>query len=377
MPILFDARVIQDHFPGIGRYAYHLLRHLPNALNDEDTLHVLYDTQAKNTRYPLPIESYSENIQWHISNTPIFGWRNLAMPLPTMMKSNSKNVAHFAYYLRPLRTQCPSITTIHDAISFVYPHFVPSAKARWVIHLTHTIAIRSSAVIIAVSQSAARDIVRFFPYAKDKIVTILEAADDFTPALPDQITATRAKYQLPPTFALYLASNKPHKNLERLVEAWHILCSQHTTLNTQQLVIAGHQDPRFPQAQQLATKLGIVDQIKFIGAVSNTDMAALYSACDLFVFPSLYEGFGLTPLEAMACGAPVACSNTSSLPEVVGDAALLFNPNQPQEIADACHRILSDRYLQLNLKMRSRDQAAKFTWAKTASATYEVYRSLM
>ena len=139
-------------------------------------------------------------------------------------------------------------------------------------------------------------------------------------------------------------------------------------------MIAGHQDPRYPQAQERVRALGIADWVRFIGEVSNADMPALYSACTLFVFPSLYEGFGLTPLEAIACGAPVACSNTSSLPEVAGDAALLFDPTRPEEIATTCARILNDPALQTALRARSLAQAARFTWAETARRTLEVYR---
>ena len=149
--------------------------------------------------------------------------------------------------------------------------------------------------------------------------------------------------------------------------------------NSQQptLVIAGHQDPRYPGAQQRAKALGIERHIKFIGAVSDDDAAALYSACDLFVFPSLYEGFGLTPLEAMACGAPVACSNTSSLPEVVGDAATLFDSMKPDEIAAACLRILRDDDLRSQMRERSLAQATRFSWREAARHTIALYREVV
>jgi glycosyltransferase involved in cell wall biosynthesis len=122
--------------------------------------------------------------------------------------------------------------------------------------------------------------------------------------------------------------------------------------------------------------LGIADSVTFIDAVRDEDLPALYSACDLFVFPSLYEGFGLPPLEAMACGAPVTCSNTSSMPEVVGDAALLFDPSRPQEIAQAIGRILKEPALQADLRARSLQRAAQFSWRQCARTTLEVYRSV-
>ena len=143
------------------------------------------------------------------------------------------------------------------------------------------------------------------------------------------------------------------------------------------LVIAGHQDPRYNEAQARARALGLAEDVRFIGDTPDSDLPALYSACDLFVFPSLYEGFGLPPLEAMACGAPVACSNTSSLPEVVGDAALLFNPLDTGEIATACARVLKDAALNAELRARSLRQASRFTWDQCARATLDVYRSML
>ncbi|MCS6773467.1 MAG: glycosyltransferase family 4 protein, partial [Thermoflexales bacterium] len=181
--------------------------------------------------------------------------------------------------------------------------------------------------------------------------------------------------QVSQPFALYLASNKPHKNLPRLVEAWRIVVA---TLGDRapRLVIAGHYDPRYPEAQQLVSALGLEHKVVFVGLVSDAEATALYSTCALFVFPSLYEGFGLTPLEAMACGAPVACSNTSSLPEVVGDAAVLFDPHRADDIAAACLRMLTDETLQANLRQASLRQAARFSWREAAARTLEVYRAI-
>jgi glycosyltransferase involved in cell wall biosynthesis len=143
------------------------------------------------------------------------------------------------------------------------------------------------------------------------------------------------------------------------------------------LIIAGHQDPRYPQAQQFARQYGIENDIRFIGEVSDLEAAALYSGCELFVFPSLHEGFGLTPLEAMSCGAPVICSNTSSLPEVVGNAGLLFDPNDVDDLANAIQLALNDDYLLSHLRENSLRQAARFSWKETARLTIEAYREVI
>jgi alpha-1,3-rhamnosyl/mannosyltransferase len=184
------------------------------------------------------------------------------------------------------------------------------------------------------------------------------------------VEAVRRRYALPERYVLYLGSNKPHKNLIRLIEAWALL-AEYGTRST--LLIAGTWDPRHPEPRLLARRLGL-ENIRWLGPVPEPDIPALYAGATAFVFPSLYEGFGLPVLEAMACGTPVACSNTSSLPEVVGDAALLFDPTDAAGIAEALSRLMHDADLRADLRERTLRQAARFSWERTARATLTVYR---
>jgi alpha-1,3-rhamnosyl/mannosyltransferase len=192
------------------------------------------------------------------------------------------------------------------------------------------------------------------------------------------VAAVRARYDLPERYLLYLGSNKPHKNLERLVEAWALLQPQPAAL-----VIAGSWDSRYPEARQRAAALsrspaplaGLERQLLWLGPVPEADLPALYSGALLFVFPSLYEGFGLPVLEAMACGTPVACSNTSSLPEVAGDAALLANPLDTQELARAMRTALEDESLRQEMSEKGLKRAQGFSWLRTAQRTLETYRT--
>jgi alpha-1,3-rhamnosyl/mannosyltransferase len=194
----------------------------------------------------------------------------------------------------------------------------------------------------------------------------------------------RRKYALPERFVLYLGSNKPHKNLVRLVEAWfQVSRSKFQVATTSdvkrgtwnlKLVLAGHWDPRYPQAQQRAAELRLEDSVRFLGDVSEADLPALYNLATIFAFPSLYEGFGLPPLEAMACGTPVACANTSSLPEVVGDAALLFDPLDVEGMAATIAQTLSDASLRAALRARGLARARLFSWERTAKETLMAYR---
>jgi glycosyltransferase involved in cell wall biosynthesis len=365
---VFDARVIQDHFPGIGRVALNLLRALPAQLRADERLIVLHDPSAKNTRLPFdPQDSaWPASVQFVEHRTPVFSLRNLAAALPACGA-----VTHHQYYVRPLRDSGASITSIYDAISFVYPRYVPSARARLQIRVLHALAVARSDAVLTISQSAAADLTRAFPALKHKLTVVPLAAD---PAYclrdPAQQRAARERFGVHGPFAFYIASNKPHKNLNTLIDAWALLKPAHAAL-----VIAGHQDPRYPQAQQRANELGL-NNIQFIGAIDDDSAAALHSACDAFVFPSLYEGFGLTPLEAMACGAPVACSNASSLPEVTGDAALQFDPRNPQAIADALAQLLHSSELRASMREKSLVQSTRFSWVRAAADTIAVYRAL-
>lgn len=370
MRIIFDGRVIQDHFPGIGRYAYNLLHALPAQLSADDDVLAWRDPHAINTRFdwqPL----LDLGIRVADTSIPLFGLTNVLRPPAVPTPAAGSAIVHYPYYMRPWRVNLPTVTTIHDVISLAVPQLLPSARTRIAIRLMHWLVIRASRAIITVSQSAANDIAQYYPSARGKLHVVYEAADaGFTPQSAERIASVRQQYTLPEHFAFFLASNKPHKNLVRLVEAWHILpvhCA-HT------LIIAGHQDARYNEAQMRASELGMHARVRFVGDIPNADLPAFYSACDLFVYPSLYEGFGLPPLEAMACGAPVACSNASSLPEVVADAGLLFDPLRAEDIAAAVQRVLSDAGLQRAMSALSLARASRFTWENTAHATMQIYR---
>lgn len=371
MRVFFDARVIQDHFPGIGRYAWNLLAAMPQWLAADDHLTIAHDPAAQNTRYDVAALAPAGDPRVRIveSRTPVFSLRNAIQGGPRGALS------HYPYYARPYVGARPTVTTLYDAIPFLYPGLVPSARTRMLISVLTALAAQRGDAFFAISQATADDLTRRFPALRGKVtVTPLAADASFSvSAAQSRAAAARARYHLPERFALYLASNKPHKNLVRLVEAWaEVVAAGETT----PLIIAGHQDARFQHAPDRARALDIQGAVRFIGDVSADIMPGLYGACALFVYPSLYEGFGLTPLEAMACGAPVACSNTSSLPEVVGDAALRFDPLDPAEIAQASLSILRDPALAADLSRRGVERARTFTWSDCARKTVETYRCL-
>ena len=361
MSIVLDARTATAHFPGIGRYVTDLAHALQPLTPD---LHLLTNPQTPiHTLPPVPqtacsASPFSVAQQWHI---------------PAALRRARATLYHSPYYLMPYAPGLPTVLTVYDVIPLLYPHYY-TAIQRLIFRVAHTLALHAARTVIAISETTKRDFVRLFRVPENKIVVTPLAADShFRPAAPQAIAALRRRFGLPENYILYFGSNKPHKNLVRLVTAF----GQSPLFNLQSslaLIIAGHWDTRYPEAKQLTEQRGWQDRVKFIGPVAEADLPALYSGALLFIFPSEYEGFGLPVLEAMACGAPVACANTSSLPEVAGEAALLFDPTSIEALSEAMAQVSMDAARRAHLQEQSLKQAAQFSWRQTAFQTLQIYR---
>ncbi|MFQ5342083.1 MAG: glycosyltransferase family 4 protein [Anaerolineae bacterium] len=368
MRIALDGRYIRDDFPGIGRYVYNLARALPAIAPDVDFI-LLHNPEAPNTRHDFEA-LHRPNLTLAPTDIPI---RSPAeqIRLPRLARRLSLDVFHAPYYITAYRMPCRQVVTIYDVISARYPEYLPSPAMRLIFEVATRLALRTADHILTLSEASREDLVELYRVDRGRIaVTPLAAGPRFKPA--DRATIEELKHRrgLPDRYVLYVGSNKPHKNLPRLVEAFARIPHPASRIP---LVIAGHEDPRYPQARERAAALGL-DSVTFLGAVVEEDLPALYSGAELFVFPSLYEGFGLPVIEAMACGTPVACSNVSSLPEVAGDAALLFDPHTPESIAAAIRQVLQGADLHNRLRRRGLEQAGHFSWEHTARLTLEAYR---
>jgi glycosyltransferase involved in cell wall biosynthesis len=385
--ITIDARYVNDHFPGIGRYVYNLLLAL-GELDQPHNFAVLYNPELTNTRYDMAALARFPTLRLVATRQrPFSAGEQLA--LPRMLRSMQADLYHAPYYIRPYAgLPCRSVTTLYDIIPRRFPDEV-SPRARRLFDLLTRLAIRASRHLLAISASARDDLSAAYHIPASQLtVTPLAADPRFRLQPAEQIAAVRAKYSLPERYVLSLASNKPHKNLVSLVEAWAQIATSdwglaagsyapdlQSPISNPQLVIAGHWDPRYPEARAAAERLGVSDTVRFLPGLPEADLPAMYSGAEVFAFPSRYEGFGLPPLEAMACGAPVLCCDTSSLPEVVGEAALRVAPT-PDALAGGLRRLLADAALRAELRAAGPRRAALFSWKRTAEASLAVYEDV-
>jgi alpha-1,3-rhamnosyl/mannosyltransferase len=374
MRIAIDARHITDHFPGIGRYVFSLVQALAR-LEHRHELVVLHNPVLRNTRFdPAALGALPHTRLVETSVYPFSAAEHVRVP--SLLRSIRADLYHSPYYVMPYAGfPCPVVVTLYDTIPRLFPAEV-SLRARLLFDLLTRLAIRAAGALLTISHSARTDLSAAFGLAPEQlVVTPLAAHERFHPQLPEARTLVRERYALPKQYVLCVSSNKPHKNLAALVTAWEQVCSAGHAAGIPMpvLVLAGHEDPRYPVARRLVAQLGLTQAVRFLPDVAEADLPALYSGAELFVYPSRYEGFGLPPLEAMACGVPVVCGRASSLPEVVGDAALLVDVARPELLAAAVQRLLNNPALRKQLRERGLARATQFSWRRTAELTLAAY----
>ncbi|MCB0216670.1 MAG: glycosyltransferase family 4 protein [Chloroflexi bacterium] len=288
------------------------------------------------------------------------------------------DLAHVPYWAPPLRPTVPTLVTVHDLIPLLLPDYRRRRSVRAYTALVAR-ASRSAAAILVDSEHGARDVRANLDVDPARVHVVPLGVDArFRPQAPERLAELCARLDLPERFGLHVGGFDRRKNLETLIQAW-VAVHAGTGLP---LVLAGRPpapgDSLHPDPRALARRAGLPESaLRLPGFVTDADLPTLYAAATLFAFPSRYEGFGLGPLEAMACGTPVLASDASSLPEVVGEAGLLLPPDDPAAWSEALRRLLDDPGLADRMRAAGLARAAEFTWVRTARRTRAVYASLL
>jgi glycosyltransferase involved in cell wall biosynthesis len=373
----FDMRVRVDVSPavqeraGVGRYAEEVTLALTR-ICDEHDIGVFYtDNKGRTPVGPLGTLS-SDHVSW--SN---FQWRMQGLLSQISHQGMDAAVGrpdlfHATDHLLPYLTDAASVFTLHDLSYLACPE-VHTRNNRWFLQLAVPRFLQAADEIICISEFTKREAQRIYGLEESRITVIPQGVDSgFRPIEDrDQLAAVRKTYGLPEHFLLYVGTIEPRKNLMTLAEAYAALRREG---RTEKLVIVGRQGWLHSPFYRRLRELGIEEEVIFTGYVSKEGLPTLFCLADAFVFPSLYEGFGLPPLEAMACGTAVVCSNSSSLPEVCGDAALLIEPRNVVQLKEALTRVLDDQTLRRELRERGLRQVQRFSWENTARATCLVYK---
>jgi len=360
-----DARKLHDF--GIGTYIRNLLRHL-SRMDDRTEFVVFCRPEDRETL----VTTLGENFRTVVETAGNYSVaEQLAIPLA--LKREGVTLFHAPHYVLPPLVRCRSVVTIHDCIHLMFPQYLPNRFAFGYARTSIGLAAKRATRVLTVSESSKRDILRFVDTEAEKIVVIYNAYDErfaIDPAEED-VVRVRERYQLQDEFVLYAGNVKPHKNLERLIDAFHIVRKR--GLDHLKLVMIGDEISKYTALRRAVHQHQLHKYVRFLGYLPEETLAVMYRLAGVFVFPSLYEGFGLPPLEAMASGTPVVTSNVSSLPEVAGDAAVLVDPYDPQAIADGIYRVLTDADLRRDLRRKGVARAGMFSWEQSVRRVRKIY----
>ncbi len=355
-----DGReLLGDQVTGIGRYLHNFLG--SRARERCEHQFVVYGNQ--HTRYDFS----TGNITFQMIKERITAWWDQAV-LARAIHQDRLDLFFSPYDKGPFLASCPLVVTFHDLL------FLKISDRTGINRLLYngsylvqrSCLVRQAACILTVSEHSRNDLVQTFRIPAEKIQITYNGVSDryFSTESEPQIDAVRSRYDIPPNYLLYVGNFKPHKNVGRLIQAYSGLSPD--LRGSHPLVLAGDPGNFGEGLQALAEQLGIRSQVHFAGLVADADLPALYRGASLFVYPSLSEGFGLPPLEAMAAGTPVVASRATSLPEVGGDAGVLVNGESPEEIRQAMEALLLQEDLRRSCIQAGRRRAKQFTVEKTA-----------
>lgn len=380
MRIGFNAQLLVNPTrSGIEHYIYYLLESL--AIIDKDNEYIIF-CKSENDLPPIALKKDNFILCNSLLPLSIRGFRVLREQLffPFHLSQKNIDIYHGTHFMLPVILYCPSVVTFHDLLLRrgldldTYETSNPLSKL--FLNFILPYSARKAQKIISVSDSTKSDIVNELKIKPDKVVTVYHGVSKSFRRIDDRnhLEKVRSIFNLPTEYFLFVGALKPRRNLLRVIEAYSLLKKYHGV--NHKFVIAGPKDERYKEVFVNIEKLGLTDDTIFIGNIDHKVLPAIYNMASFFIYPSLYDGFGFPPVEAMACGVPVITSNVSSLPEIVSDAGILVDPYNIEEMATAMWRVISDKELSEKMAKKGMERAAGFTWERCARDTLRVYNDV-
>jgi glycosyltransferase involved in cell wall biosynthesis len=363
MKIAFDLRRIKN--PGIGRYMKCLVEAVVQSAPEHEYLLILPPGEEE------AVVCTGTNVEKITPSLKYYSLRE-QVDLPRILHKKKIDLLHSPHFNIPLIRVCPMVVTIHDVIYLACQEDLPSFVGRMYYRAMMAAAVRRADRIITDSEYSKKDIQRFFRAEDDRLDVIYPGVDQSIRKNVDSVKLCEVKSRLGivSPYLIYTGIYKLRKNHAGLLQAFKTFVDKG---GHAQLVIAGPMEDGEEMLRRLAQDLGVADRVVFTGFVEHGDLPALYSGASVYACPSLYEGFGFTVLEAMACGVPVVCSRETSLPEVAGAAALYADARNPQEFGNALYQVFRDQALRAMLVNKGMNNLQRFQWKHAAERTLAVY----
>ncbi len=376
LKIGIDARVIRK-YPGLGRVCYNLIKEI--ARYDSVNQYIIFG------HHP------SLDFLYNHANFRIVDYRSPVLSMQTLfhlgriIKREEPDVFFSPFQVTTIFTPCPLVVTVHDMMDLLYPDAFSHHPVyvnyglRTFFRFAVPMSVAKAKKIITVSESTRQDMLGYFRNIQaENVITVLNGVEDKFRPVRDitQLQNIRKKYGLPERFILYLGSTKPYKNLHGVLNAYHKYRMMESGLTDVYLVIAGLRHFASSRLGELAERLGITPFLIHTGHVEEDDLPLVYNLAGIFLFPSIWEGFGLPALEAMACGTPVISSNKSSLPEIIGDAGIQVEPENTDDIAAAIYKVVHDKSLQEEMSGKGVARSKMFSWEDAAKKTLDILKTV-
>jgi glycosyltransferase involved in cell wall biosynthesis len=371
MNIALDARLVYyRRYSGIGQYIVQLAEQLPG-LDPDQRFIILH---SRKDRRPPHHPAARLQAMWTPSHQRL---EQFALPLE--LARLRLDLLHSPDFIPPFVGGFRRVITVHDLNFLVYPQFLTAESRRYYNDQIER-AVTMADHILADSHATRLDLIKLLNVSDEKITVVWLAPNTgvYHALEPAEITAARKRLKLPARFILFAGTLEPRKNVAGLLHAYRrLLDRERANEVSPELILAGSRGWLFDETRALLAELGLTDRVRWIDSPPEADLVALYNLTTLFVLPSFYEGFGLTVLEAMACGAPAIISDRGSLPEIAGGAALEIDPDDPTELADAIERVLNDAALQHELRHKGLERVKEFSWERCARETLTVYQHVL